>query len=78
MNNILKSAALVISLFCATLIPLLADAQLPAPPPPPGSHGTNTNSSPLGAPIDGGMTIFLAFAAVYSGREWMKGKMSAK
>jgi hypothetical protein len=26
----------------------------------------------MGAPIDGGMAIFLAFAAGYAGREWHK------
>ena len=34
-----------------------------APPPPPGEKGGNSNQAPLGAPIDGGLTIFLLFAA---------------
>ena len=28
-----------------------------APPPPPGEKGGNNNQGPLGAPIDGGLTL---------------------
>ena len=49
-----------------------------APPPPPGEKGGNNNQGPLGAPIDGGLTIFLLFAAGYTGREWAKSRNNKK
>ena len=48
------------------------------PPPPPGEKGGNTNQAPLGAPVDGGLTIFLLFAAGYTGLEWVKGRNNKK
>jgi hypothetical protein len=48
------------------------------PPPPPGEKGGNSNQAPLGAPIDGGLTIFLLFAAGYTGREWAKSRSNKK
>jgi hypothetical protein len=52
----------------------VAGAQAPPPPDPPGSHGGNTNQSPMGAPLDGGLAVFLAFAVGYGSREWLKRK----
>ena len=69
---------ILIQLFIFTQV-LTVRAQAPAPPDPPGSHGTGVNTSPmgggpLGAPIDGGASIFLLFAAGYGSREWLKRK----
>ena len=69
---------ILIQFFIFTQV-LSVRAQAPAPPDPPGSHGTGVNTSPmggspLGAPIDGGASIFLIFAAGYGSREWLKRK----
>lgn len=62
---------LVIMLLClAFSVSVFADGPL-EPPPPPGSHGSGENQSPLGSPIDGGLTIFLVFAAAYAGNEFL-------
>ncbi|MEI6435485.1 MAG: hypothetical protein WCP32_11615 [Bacteroidota bacterium] len=44
------------------------------PPPPPGEKGTSDNKTPLQGPIDGGLTVFLAFTAGYVGNEWAKSR----
>lgn len=56
-------------IFSATSVVLADD-----PPPPPGGHGEPGNQGPTGAPIDGGLAVFMAFAAAYAGREWYKRK----
>ena len=69
--------ALILSIFVMVLVVVSGtlNAQAPAPPDPPGSHGTGINQGPLqSAPIDGGLTVFLAFAAVAAGRELRKKK----
>ncbi len=42
------------------------------PPPPPGEKGSGTNQSPMSGPIDGGVVVFLAFAAGLAGKEYYK------
>lgn len=37
------------------------------PPPPPGTHGSETNQSPMNGPIEGGVIVFLAFGAGLAG-----------
>ena len=42
-----------------------------APPAPPGNAGAGggpVGSNPLSAPVDGGLTVFVAFAAAMAGR----------
>ena len=39
--------------------------QAPTPPDLPGSHGSPNNHGPTGAPVDGGLTIFLILGACY-------------
>ena len=46
----------------------------PPPPPPPGEHGVTGNQGPLGAPIGGGVAIFLAFATMFAGYEYYKSR----
>ncbi|MCX6278581.1 MAG: hypothetical protein NT004_10835 [Bacteroidetes bacterium] len=75
MNKLNIRIRFFLSALCFFALSQVAIASDPLePPPPPGGHGSNGNQNPLGAPIDGGLTIFLAFAAAYSGREWYKGK----
>lgn len=52
----------------------MSNGQAPPPPPPPGAHGSGTNQNPLGAPVDGGLSVFLIFAVGYGGHEWIKNK----
>lgn len=75
MKNAMKSVLLGALLMGGVLLSdgIMAQAP-PPPPPPPGDHGSGTNKGPLGAPIDGGLAVFIAFAAGYAGREWMKRK----
>jgi hypothetical protein len=76
MKNILRNFIFVSVLTGGLLITNSLTAQAPPPPDPPGSHGSGTNQSPMGAPIDGGLAIFLVFAAGYAGRErWRAGKL---
>ena len=74
MNKLRIKILFFLSIFCFLALSHVALADPPDPPPPPGGHGSNGNQDPLGAPIDGGLSIFLAFAAAYSGREWYKGR----
>ncbi|MCX6278556.1 MAG: hypothetical protein NT004_10710 [Bacteroidetes bacterium] len=73
--------SLKVTIFTMFIFTLMAFSQIgfsQSPPPPPGEKGGNTNQAPLGAPIDGGLTIFLLFAAGYSAREWVKGGNNKK
>ncbi|MEI6435870.1 MAG: hypothetical protein WCP32_13570 [Bacteroidota bacterium] len=74
MNKLNIRIRFFLSALCFFALSQVALADPPLPPPPPGGHGSAGNQNPLPAPIDGGLTIFLAFAAAYSGREWYKGK----
>ena len=74
MKNAMKSVLLGALLMGGVLLSDSIMAQAPPPPPPQGEHGSGTNKGPLGAPIDGGLAVFIAFAAGYAGREWMKRK----
>lgn len=70
-----KINRIFLSVFILALVVLFSNqlfSQAPPPPNPPGAHGSGTNQNPLGAPIDGGMSVFLVFAALYGGREWRK------
>jgi hypothetical protein len=62
---------IIIALFIILNIGLLAQAP-PPPPPDPSSGGNGPVGSPLGAPIDGGLAVFLTFAAGYAALEWRK------
>lgn len=72
MKTTLKPFIFALLLLCFMAVVQISVAQ--SPPPPPGDKGSSTNQNPMGAPIDGGLTIFLAFAAAYSGREWAKSR----
>jgi hypothetical protein len=63
---------LIISLIFISFVTISQLGYSQAPPPPPGEKGSGTNQSPMNGPIDGGLTIFLAFAAGYAGRIWIK------
>jgi hypothetical protein len=74
MNKLYKNFRIFLGILCFVALSQVSLADDPLPPPPPPDHGTNGDHDPLGAPIDGGLTVFLAFAAMYSGREWYKGR----
>lgn len=60
--------------FCLSFGTVSLYADDPPPPPPPGEHGATGNKGPTGAPIGGGVAIFMAFAAAYAGREYYKSR----
>jgi len=66
MKNIIKYLAFVSLLVLAIFITKPVQADPPAPPPP-GGHGSTENQEPSGAPIEGGLSILLAFGAGYGG-----------
>lgn len=43
-----------------------------APPPPPSDPSKGGTNGPVGAPIDGGLSVFVAFAVGMAGNEWRK------
>ena len=51
-----------------TVAPLFIEAQ-PIPSGPPSQHGTSGNQPGGGAPVDGGLSIFLALSALYAGKK---------
>jgi len=59
--------------FLVPIVTLLAD---PPAPPPPGGDPTESGGVPVGAPIDGGLGILLAFGAAYGG--WKLYKMKKR
>lgn len=49
------------------------------PPSPPANHGSTGNQSPpVGAPIDGGLSILLALGAGYGARKFYQAKKLGK
>jgi hypothetical protein len=68
MKTLIKT---IITLFTITLITINPlSAQNGDPPPPPGEHGQTGNQPPGGgAPITGGIGIFLVLGAVYGGKK---------
>ena len=60
--------------FLSSFIAISQIGQSQAPPPPPAEKGSSENKSPLQGPIDGGLTVFLAFAVGYVGKEWAKSR----
>jgi len=49
-----------------------------APGPPAGGHGQSNDQGPVGAPIDGGLTILLAMGAGYGGMKFYKTRKEKK
>jgi hypothetical protein len=72
MRRLIIKLFLCINLILLLSIPTIVLADDPTPPPPPGGHGETGNQGPTGAPIDGGLAVFMAFAAGYAAREWYK------
>jgi hypothetical protein len=54
---------LTCSFICLCVNPVTGDPPSGPPPPPSGGHGSAMNSSPPGAPIDGGLGILLVLGA---------------
>ena len=67
MSKLLKKVLLILFLFFALLLNYSVIADPPDPPGTPGNHGSNGNQGPppLGAPVDGGMSILLALGLGY-------------
>ncbi len=62
-----------------SFVAIFQQGKAQAPPPAPDNKGSIANQSPggpLGAPIDGGLTVFIVFAAGYAGWEWAKSRKS--
>ena len=55
-------SAILLSLFITSVV--LAD-----PPAPPGGSPIGGGGTPVGAPIDGGLSILLAMGAAYGGKK---------
>ncbi|MEI6898493.1 MAG: hypothetical protein WCL00_01345 [Bacteroidota bacterium] len=62
-----KTIILLISLILISSIAI--KAQAPLPPADPTAGGNQAPYNPTGAPIDGGLSIFLVLAAAYAGRK---------
>jgi hypothetical protein len=61
-----------IAIILAIILTVSTFSLIAQPPPPPDNAGTGggpIGSGPLGAPIDGGLTILLALAGAYAGRK---------
>jgi hypothetical protein len=58
-------SAILLSLFITSVV--LADP--PGPPSPGGSPTGGGGGTPVGAPIDGGLSILLAMGAAYGGKK---------
>ena len=66
---------IILSLFAIIGSGLMAQAP-PPPPPDPSSGGNGPVGGPLSAPIDGGLSVVLLFAAGLAANEWRKSKGS--
>ena len=65
----MKKIILILSFFAITVAGALAQAP-PPPPPDPSNGGTNGPVGGMGAPIDDGLAIFLAFAIGCMAWQW--------
>ena len=70
MRRYYKQILVAVFLCCFIFITKVGHTQ--GPPPPPPDLGTSTNKGPLGAPIGGGLAVYLVFSACLAGREWAK------
>ncbi len=64
-----------IAIMMFMLIVTAVRADFPPPPPMPGEgHGSFNDqpAGPIGGPIDGGLSIFLALGAMYGGKKLYK------
>jgi hypothetical protein len=75
MKKLLKP--LFITFLFVSLI-LLANVTFADPPGPPPGHGSSSDGTPVGAPIDGGLSILLALGAGYGARKFAKARKEKK
>lgn len=73
-----KTLILPLILIIFNLFVLASAGLAQQPPPPPDTHGTQTNNSPLSAPIASGIVVFLAFGIGYTGWEIYKIRKKSK
>ena len=62
-----KRFLVIIAIFSLGYCTISAQAP-PAPPGNAGAGGGPVGSNPLSAPVDGGLTVFVAFAAALAGK----------
>ncbi len=62
----MKTLKLILVLVAIMALPLLSLCDVPPPPPVGGGGGT---PGPVGAPIDGGVSILLAMGIAYGGKK---------
>jgi hypothetical protein len=75
MKKYIKTLCLPIILIAFMAVSQISRADDPPPPPPPGGgHGSTGNQGPMGAPIAGGVVVFLAFAGGMAGYEIYKSR----
>ena len=75
MKRLLKP--LFITFVFVSLI-MLAKVTFADPPAPPSGHGSSGNGQPVGAPIDGGLSILLAMGAAYGGKKLYQARKEKK
>ena len=62
----MKTLKLILVLVAIMALPLLSLCDVPPPPP---SGGSGPGPTPVGAPIDGGVSILLAMGIAYGGKK---------
>ena len=78
MSTLKVKVLYTVLIFFTLIFSQVAMADDPPPPPPPGGgHGATGNQGPLSVPLYSGIAVFLAFAAVYGGREWYKSRANS-
>ncbi len=75
MKRLLKS--LFITFVFVSLI-MLAQVTFADPPAPPPGHGSSGDGQPVGAPIDGGLSILLVMGAAYGGKKLYQARKEKK
>ena len=69
-----KRISTIIIFFCLLILPAVSNSLIAQPLPPTGHHG-NTANQPAGAPLDGGLSLFLLLGAAYGGKKIRKLKI---
>jgi hypothetical protein len=69
MRTIIKRGILLFAILLSLFITSVVLADPPNPPPPGGSPTGGGGGTPVGAPIDGGLSILLAMGAAYGGKK---------
>ena len=77
MKRLLKPLFITFVFVSLIMLAKVTFADTPAPDPPPG-HGSSGDGQPMGAPIDGGLSILLAMGAAYGGKKLYQARKEKK